>query len=79
MDAFVDVIAIISLPGIVFVGVVPALLGVGMAALLVVGLVEPRGVPGNRDTQSTEDDDGGTASGPRSGRTRPGRNTHRAA
>jgi hypothetical protein len=40
MDAFTIFIAIVSMPGIAIVGVVPAALGAGMAVLQIIGLIE---------------------------------------
>ncbi|MEZ4320005.1 MAG: hypothetical protein R3F61_21010 [Myxococcota bacterium] len=40
MDAFVDLIALVSLPGVVFVVVGQGAIGVGLPLLLVIGMLD---------------------------------------
>lgn len=43
MDLFVDLVAVLSMPGILCVGIGPGLLGVAMPVMLLVGVIEGGG------------------------------------
>ncbi len=47
MDLLTNVVAVAGLTGIVFMAIGPAVIGAGMPFLLLVGLLDPDGVPGS--------------------------------
>ena len=57
MDAFVDLVAIVSMPGVFFVVVGQGVIGAGLPLLLLVGVLDPSGRPGG----SAVTDRGGAA------------------
>ena len=53
MDPFVDLVAVLSLPGVVVVVVGQGIIGAVLPGLLIVGFLDPHGVPG-RSSRATE-------------------------